>query len=350
MKPLRTALGSAVLLALMIVTVNSSTHQASSPPPAPESPEYQLLTNQSMENYDAPYGQCYGANAQVATGWQRFWYGGPEPCWMDGRVFAHDVMNTGWVECMDADPEHCVSQALFSAEPYTAGIWQQVSGLSPGVGYGFHAAMLTIYQSSSPPTVDGKMFKQVGIDPTGGTDAQASTVVWSESSDRDSRWRINLFTSAFAQGNTVTVFIRVISPDDSGGWEPYLNQSFLDSAILARTGSVSATSPAETDETTFTVRWNNVVPVPDGQIRCYDAQYMDEVDGVWRDWITCDLKSPTINTQASFTGQPYHTYRFRARVWQLYPNGAHLPSPYRAEGDTRTHVGSYRTLLPLIRR
>jgi hypothetical protein len=35
-----------------------------------------------------------------------------------------------------------------------------------------------------------------------------------------------------------------------------------------------------------------------------------------------------------------HIYRFRARAWQRYPNGAHLASPYRDEGDTETRVGA----------
>jgi hypothetical protein len=42
--------------------------------------------------------------------------------------------------------------------------------------------------------------------------------------------------------------------------------------------------------------------------------------------------------QETFVGERGHSYRFRARVWQKYENGAHLYSPYRPGGDTRTTV------------
>ena len=42
--------------------------------------------------------------------------------------------------------------------------------------------------------------------------------------------------------------------------------------------------------------------------------------------------------------------RFRARVWQRYPNGAHLYGPYRPQGDTSTTVvgATDKVHLPLI--
>jgi hypothetical protein len=60
---------------------------------------------------------------------------------------------------------------------------------------------------------------------------------------------------------------------------------------------------------------------------------------VWHDWIT-----RTYEVQAPFVGEQGHTYRFRARVWQKYPNGAHLYGPYRPDGDTRTLVAGPRLL------
>ena len=77
------------------------------------------------------------------------------------------------------------------------------------------------------------------MDPTGGTDPQASTVVWSEPDDHDEGpWDIDQRTAVYAQGQAMTVFVRVISPHEAGDL-PYLNYSFLDSAILAQTPQVS---------------------------------------------------------------------------------------------------------------
>jgi hypothetical protein len=297
---------------------------------AAEPAGYQLLTNPGLENYDPPYDQFRDIPCQVASGWQRFWTGANEPCWMDTRIFAASNLGGGWVERIEGE----TSQMILSTEPYDAGIWQQVSGLVPGTGYGFHAAMLTIFQTSAQDPVHGTMIKQVGIDPTGGTDPRSPTIVWSPPDDHDQGpWDIDSITSAYAQASTVTVFVRVNSLYPSGGL-PYLNLSFMDSAILAQTGTVSAVAPALTAAASFLVRWDNAVASPEGKIKWYDVQWLDEAEGIWRDWLVW-----TKSTSATFAGKMGHAYRFRARVWQEYPNGAHLFSPFAADGDARTCAG-----------
>ncbi|MGD8794388.1 MAG: hypothetical protein PVF47_17695, partial [Anaerolineae bacterium] len=216
----------------------------------------------------------------MASAWQRVWEGDAEPCWMDTRVFAASHLGGGWVERIEGE----TSQLIVSTEPYTAGIRQQVGGLTPGLGYGFHAAMLTIFQTSAQDPVHGTMIKEVGIDPTGGTDPQSQAIVWSLPDGHDQGpWDVERVTAAYAQAPTVTVYIRVTSPYPSGGL-PLMNLSFLDSAILARTGSVSAVSPPLSQATDFLVRWDNAVPSPGGTIRWYDVQWLDEAEGIWHDW------------------------------------------------------------------
>ena len=330
MKTVRTLVCFLVLWPVLSLTRSGTELVAVSEPSAPNSVEaYQLLTNHGMEQGFVSYGTEFReAPCQVATGWTRFGDLDPRPCWMDARVFAHDVMNTNWVERIEGE----TSQVVISTEPYVAGIYQRVTGLTPGLPYGFHAAMMTIFQSSANPAEDGKMIKQVGMDPTGGTNPNAPTIVWSEPDGRDQVWDVRQRTAVVATSPTMTVFVKVSSPYDPGVW-PYVNQSFLDSAILAQTATVSAVSPAVSLEPTFTVRWDNAEASPDATIRWYDVQWMDEADGQWVDWLIW-----TEQTQATFTGQPWHTYRFRARAWQKYPNGAHLYSPYAPEAGTRTAV------------
>jgi len=187
----------------------------------------------------------------------------------------------GWVERIQGE----TSQLVISTQPYTAGILQRVTGLTPGVGYGFHAAMLTIFQTSAPPSSHGTMTKQVGMDPTGGLDPLAATVIWSAPDDHDEGpWDINQRTAVYAQGQAMTVFVRVISPHESGDL-PFLNYSFLDSAILAQTPQVRATSPALSETPTFSVRWDNALPAPGSdKLKWYDVQWLDEAEGVWHDW------------------------------------------------------------------
>ena len=330
MKSGRIALSFVVLLVVSLLTWSGAELVVLGEPSMPNSPEgYQLLLNPGMEQGFLPYGAEFrGVPCQVAVGWTRFGDVEPRPCWMDARVFAHQVMDTNWVESI----EGVTSQVIVSTEPYVAGIYQRVTGLTPGLPYGFHAAMLTIFQTSYPPVQHGMMVKDVGMDPTGGTDPNAETVVWSEPNDLDCQWDINQRTAVVAQTEAMTVFVRVTSVHGSGGW-PYVNQSFLDSAILARTATVSAVSPDYSPVETFTVRWDNAQASPEAEIRWYDVQWMDEADGQWVDWLIW-----TEQTQATFTGQLGHAYRFRARAWQRYPNGAHLYSPYAPEGGTLTRV------------
>ncbi|MDD3828248.1 MAG: hypothetical protein PHY79_19970, partial [Anaerolineae bacterium] len=117
---------------------------------------YQLLLNPGLEEYEAPYGQFQGVACQVASGWQRFWTGEGQPCWTDTRAFAASELGGGWVERIEGE----TSQMILSTEPCDAGLWQQVGGLVPGKGYGFAAAMLTIFQTSAQEPVDGTMIKQ----------------------------------------------------------------------------------------------------------------------------------------------------------------------------------------------
>ena len=330
MHPIRRDSIAWLLLLALALTLAPSRLQASEPGVEPNGDEYQLLANAGMEAFDSPYREYDGVDCQVASHWQRFWDDGAEPYWMDTRTFANSHLGCGWVERIEGD----TSQLVFSSEPYSAGLWQRVTGLTPGLGYGFHAAMLTIYETSAQEPVDGTMIKQVGIDPAGGTDPRSANIVWSEPNGEDQAWDIDNRTAIFAGGPAATVFIRLISQYASG-YPSLLNLSFLDSAILAQTGTVMAVSPEASEDTQFMVSWDNALASPDATIRWYDVQWSDAADGFWHDW-----KVKTTELSAAFTGELGHAYRFRARVWQRYPNGAHLVSPYREGGDTETCVGA----------
>jgi hypothetical protein len=333
-KPMRFGATAGLVTALLVAfAANPATPRVLGQSLEAGTANYNLLTNPGMESYEAAYDQFEGVNCQVASGWERFWYGGSLPCWMDTRVFANSHLGGGWVEKIEGE----TSQMLVSRQPYSAGLRQQITGLTPGLGYAFHAAMLTIFQTSAQDPVNGTMVKQVGLDPTGGTDPQALTVLWCDPDDHDQGpWSVDLQQAFWALSPAVTVFIRVVSPYESGD-PSLLNLSFLDSAILAQTPQVSATSPAFSMSPTFSVHWDNAVAAPGGEVKRYDVQWLDEEEGIWHDWYI-----RTTKRYDSFAGQQGHTYHFRARALQRYENGARLYSPYRAEGDTSTQVQGTR--------
>jgi hypothetical protein len=237
MKPMQLGAAAGLLTALLVAAAASpAASMVLGQSPESATVEYNLLANPGMESYEPPYARFEDVKCQVASGWERFWVGDSPPYWMDTRVFAYSHLGGGWVERIEGE----TSQMLVSRQPYTAGLRQQVSGLTPGLGYAFHSAMLTIFQTSAQDPVNGTMVKQVGVDPTGGSDPQASTVIWCEPDDHDQGpWSVDLQKAFWAVSPEVSVFIRVISPYESGD-PSLLNLSFLDSAILAQTAQVSA--------------------------------------------------------------------------------------------------------------
>lgn len=107
---------------------------------------------------------------------------------------------------------------------FDAGIRQTVA-VTPGVGYHFDLAWAV-------ETIDGKGWKdgyqinrRLGIDPYGGTDAGSANVQWS--SDYVGSGKFALALDAYAQGPSLTVFIRVDNPYGDHVVDVYLDTPSL---------------------------------------------------------------------------------------------------------------------------
>lgn len=334
MKPMRIAAITLTVLAVLSLTWGENGLSAQDESPAsPSEVTAQLLLNPDMEGAFIAYGPTFlDGVCRVADKWYRFGDTDPRPCWMDAREFAHDVMHTDWVEKIKGE----TSQVIISTNAYTAGIYQRVTtGVTPGLPYGFNAAMMTIYESSAGPPQPGHMIKQVGMDPAGGTNPNAGTVVWSEPSDQDYGWDLLRRTAVVATSNTMTVFIRVIADAPSSGW-PYVNQSYLDGALLAQTATAWISAPEIAASETFVVTWGAAAS-PGGELWAYDVQWQDQADGVWHDWIQWVPPKKNLTSSATFTGKLGHEYKFRVRAWQYYADAAnYLYSPW---WETETLIG-----------
>ncbi|MEJ5198377.1 MAG: hypothetical protein WHX53_05605 [Anaerolineae bacterium] len=101
------------------------------------------------------------------------------------------------------------SLRMDSPGAYVAGLYRQVSGVTPGVAY---KASIGWAAPSNPTDTFGR---QLGIDPTGGTDPNAPTVVWGPMHWGDGRCLnypppdVNIDVSAYARSSTITVFIKI---------------------------------------------------------------------------------------------------------------------------------------------
>ena len=138
---------------------------------------------------------------QIPTGW---WY----------------FVLSGDLDFRPADDTYWGAPSLWMLSdgvPFTAGIYQQVS-VTPGVAYQSDIGWAAVTQKDFE--------RKLGLDPTGGTDPLAPTVIWGPS-----EWGINswpdLTVSARATGPTMTVFVWVHHPNTYGN-----DWIFLDSVGL----------------------------------------------------------------------------------------------------------------------
>jgi LysM repeat protein len=186
----------------------------------------ELLTNPGFED---PFVQEGSADIFVANGWQA-WYIIP-----DGVTYPIDCGNNAPATCKPYRiPVYRNSQPQNARIPprarsgnsqqwgvqyatYVAGVYQRVSGLTPGARLRFSAYVQGFncdddrgcfgdvgrYGYSYEP---GDMQTRVGIDPTGGTSEFGGNVVWSSFLNPLDAFALQT-VEAVAQGSTVTVFV-----------------------------------------------------------------------------------------------------------------------------------------------
>lgn len=85
-----------------------------------------------------------------------------------------------------------------------------------GRKYRFKGQIVSFYKGTGHAATPDKIFKQIGIDPTGGEDYESNTVIWGERIDTDHKW-IDPAIEATAESDTITVFIRIENTEENVG-------------------------------------------------------------------------------------------------------------------------------------
>lgn len=105
--------------------------------------------------------------------------------------------------------EGLAAQQFFASYgTHQAGLWQQVAGVTPGATYRFSLAVYIWSSMEDDPltSVNPAVFGvRVGIDPAGGTDPYAESVVWSPFETFYDAWQV-LSVETVAQADVLTVF------------------------------------------------------------------------------------------------------------------------------------------------
>ncbi|MBN2470809.1 MAG: SH3 domain-containing protein [Anaerolineae bacterium] len=185
-----------MIMALLLVTM---------PGPVAAQGGGNLLANPGFEGFYRSYGsgQDLVLEFRVADGWSP-WFrrqGPDDPEWQYRRP-----------EYRPASYSYngsAAQQFFTSFGTHEAGLFQQVSRVAPGQAYRFSLATYiwssmggNFFRSEQP----GVVSVRVGIDPAGGTNPYASSVVWSPFATFYDEWRV-LFVDAVAQASRATVFV-----------------------------------------------------------------------------------------------------------------------------------------------
>jgi hypothetical protein len=160
--------------------------------------------------------------------------------------------NPAWlhqpVESMDGDSQQIWSDGI----AFESGIYQQLHGHTAGISYQLSAWAATTYTGASRDTYDTG--QRIGIDPHGGTNPNATTIVWSATF-----WQNNIFhqsiTKALARGDTITVFVEVNAPQGRPLQQTWIDVVEEQALPTVRITAGPAASPGA-DGTSAAITWD----------------------------------------------------------------------------------------------
>ncbi len=190
---------------------------------------------------------------QVANGWRAWWL---EPGDAAHPTWCADCPAWHRPEWREAAPFANRIHSGENAQKYftfysthEAGMYQQVSGVTPGRRYRFTVYMHAWSANGSSLTstvVDNDLDMRVGIDPTGGANPFSASIAWSSPFNAYDTW--TLFTvEVVAQSSTLTVYTHT-----KPRWGMEHNDVYVDDASLIEVDGSAVIAPTATSAPTST--------------------------------------------------------------------------------------------------
>ena len=234
-----TGLSVLTLILNLVLALPALAYQTGRAPVAIPEPGSPVLLNPGFECGDGYHDQP-GIHGMVPNGWTASILAGGDPFMASTQMWAKmscDPNDMRWEKLEGHDSNIFMAAYAsygqdFAAPPFDLVLYQPVN-VTPGTSYSLSAWMTSLCGGSTTPSdcpQDAYIAKMAGVDPTGGIDPTAPSVLWME--DRrphtEVRWT-NLFLATTAQGPALTVFIRALSPFRHHG-----NHVFADAVKLVR--------------------------------------------------------------------------------------------------------------------
>ena len=300
-----TALGLGLLVTLLALPTNSLA--------------VNLLSNGGFQLF-----QLYTEGSQART-----WHGYPEQVGQDWTVTAVDgsdglhLMDSHTLGLLAATVygvpysnhhvEGVLAQALALQTGYSV-LLSQTMAVDAGTDYALGGKIVTFWKGSGGEILHTKLFKRVGIDPTGGVDYSSANVEWTDWDGTDDTWTSPAI-AAGVQANKATVFIQVENRGESVGTDTF-NSGYLDSFRFERAPIATLNLPSTTPAGALTVTWGATIPDPDyWALWGYDVEYKDDAVGSWQRVQSTDGANNTA-TSHTLNAQAGKAYTFRVRAWQ----------------------------------
>jgi hypothetical protein len=326
------------LLVALASATSAAGEQASSGIPNSSAP---VLTNPGFECRDG-YSSQPGIRGRVPGGWTATLLSG-NPMLDSTRIhWTGSCDGSGFVERLEGEDSMAfISEDIETppepGKPFDAAIYQRVA-VTPGTAYSLSGWMVSLCGGSAMPNdcPEGYyMAKLLGIDPTGGTDPRAPSVVWVE--DRrnftESRWA-NLRLGTTAQSSYLTVFARINSPFRWHGAHAFVDAYSVVRAPTARFVDL----PTAVDGIQATVRWDgqqspDIAAIPGGTYQLlFDVQARRAGEDQWRTWLLGWPAGAAVFTADACAGTHGYEFRVRARSEQPEGSGGAWPN-HRYPGD-----------------
>lgn len=278
-----------------------------------------LLTNGRFESFQSYNGEDWrGYPERYGQGWSVKVIDEDGLHFMDSKTFGQFLSAIFGVPYLNYRLEGEYAQAFASRRAFEFVLYQTVSTNS-GQDYAAGGKIVTYYKGSGPEVNHTKVFKRIGIDPTGGTDHTSPNIMWTAWDGTDNAW-ISPALAYTAAGSQATVFIQVENTEPDVG-SAHLNTGYIDNFKFEPAPVATLNLPAQASPGPVNVSWS--VNIPDSgfwNLWGYDVQYKVG-SGPWQTIQEHDDGDGN-DTSTTLTATAGKIYTVRVRPWQEHGGDA----------------------------